>query len=1155
MGLLCLGISQVSLAQGGNPAPTSPEKAPPAPENIAPIGGTAAIETIILEGFGLSIPLRHGFMIPDSALVDLDGRTLKADQDFTVDAPGGVIYLKVPVKKGQSLRVSYRYDPDKKVGAAGSSASLAAMKFQLGNSGSMMMGLGMAERTADGQVVSSDLFSFNNKFALAGGGGTQLTGVMAMGQRRKLKSTSSLERNADGPGTEEGSGTALVQKLSHKVGKGLISLDVQTIDQNFAGFASFRNAGFSEDAIAAYAKERGLRRYGLGIKDVQFGSFGFQQGYSFVGDSAGSIKQSSLSMKSGGLTLDFSSRNVDRGFKRFNDLKDSDRELLKKESGLTTTRYGIGFTGKGIGLKSDVLSFSTDAGATLRRSTFEANAGGWTGTFFTQSVDKTFNNFQGLRLSDAGQLGREAGFDREAIAVNSGKALGSLGVSYSESEMSYSNGSLETQDLRLSGSKWSFEHLSHNVSRQFNALERRSEAEIQGDLKRIAQMAKGSGANARNEDKGFYLQSSGIGRTSTRLGLDLGKGSGLNFDALALSGENGGSGIMAIAGSLRGTSFNYQSLTMDQAFSEVNRLTLSERERWGNIAGLSQTDFNLATQGKALGALTLSSMSASASDRHASRLSIGLERTGLSFKHVTRNVSENFYQVGQLNDPERDLLGSMIGQSQSQWNLNWQASKSLSLTSNSLRTDWDNGAFGMRDLHGFRFNLNSKSSLAFRTERFFEGTDEEAKIDQTVNNVAVQSEFGNGKFAFERETRTNVGTEDQTPSSERNSISVETRVSETVSISSGRDMTNFDGGGREVVQSQSVRTDLGKNAGISLTHTDINRKKIGKSETKNQLGFWVNLGRGIKFTYGSDRDNGRDAKQNQNFNLTGGQIGVLDFGGFNYDQQHLNNSRNRSVGNFALQSAKGIGLGPIKDFKFKLGTETVRDNALWQREQQIGNFSGSWSSVNFGFDYASQMTQSQQRAVDRRFQFGFGQMDKSRFAMQIMYKQRTLPNDQSALIRNYSAVYRPNAGFEIVHQLQTHLEVARPDAVLGSTLQPTKVSSWKVNQTSKSANTLFGISWEERENLQARTLSKISNLNVTLGAKSRSPLTLNLGFEDATDPQKRRTFMRYGLTFNQAPGPNQVFGLQVGNTSWQRRMDESTDRDNWYLRLNYQLRF
>jgi hypothetical protein len=112
-----------------------------------------------------------------------------------------------------------------------------------------------------------------------------------------------------------------------------------------------------------------------------------------------------------------------------------------------------------------------------------------------------------------------------------------------------------------------------------------------------------------------------------------------------------------------------------------------------------------------------------------------------------------------------------------------------------------------------------------------------------------------------------------------------------------------------------------------------------------------------------------------------------------------------------------------------------------------------------------------------------------------------------------------------------------------------------VNQTSKSANTLFGISWEERANLQARTLSKISNFNVTLGAKSRSPLTLNLGFEDATDPHKRRTFMRYGLSFNQAPGPNQVFGLQVGNTSWQRRMDESTDRENWYLRLNYQLRF
>lgn len=1154
LSLLCLGISQVSLVQGQSSTPSEPEKSV-APEPIAPVGGTAAMETIILEGISLSIPLRHGFVIPDSTLVDLDGRTLRENQDYSIDKPGGMIYLKVPVKSGQSLRVSYRYDPNGKGNSTGEGASLAAMKFQLGSSGSMTMGLGMAERTADGQVVSSDLFSFNNKFSIAGGGATQLSGVMAMGQRRKLKSTSSLEKNADGPGTEEGTGTALVQKLSHKVGKGLISLDVQSIDKNFAGFSSFRNAGFSEESIAAFAKERGLRRYGLGIKDLEIGGVNFQQGYGFVGDSSGSIKQSSLGMKSGGLTIDFSSRDVDRGFKRFADLKDADRELLKKESGLTTTRYGIGFTGKGMGFKSDILSFSSDAGASLQRTSLEGKLGEWSGTYFSQRVDQKFSHFQGLRLSDAGQLARETGFDREAVSLNSGKSLGSVGVSFANSQMANANGDLETQDIRVTGPKWSLEHMTHSVSSKFNAIDRRSEGELQGDLKRIAQMAKGSSANARPEDRGFYLQSSGISRTSTRLGLSLGKDSTLGFESMGLGSPIGSGGLLAANFATRGTSMSYQSVQMADAFNAFNRLTLTERERWGNIAGLSQTDFSFATKSKTLGSLNLSSLTASAQDQSARRLTIGLERPGFSFLHVSRSVSQNFTRVGLLNDSERDLLGTMIGQSQSQWNLNWQASKNLSLTSNSLRTDWESGAFGIRSLHGFNFKVNAGSSFAFRTERYFEGTDTETKIDQTVNNVAVQSDFGNGKFAFERETRKNVGTEDHTPSSERNSIALETKISNQVSISTGRDMTQFEGGAHEVIQSQSVQTGLGKNAGISLTHTDINRKKIGRSETKNQIGFWLNLGGGIKFSYGSDRDNGSNAKQNQTFGLTGGKIGGLELGGLSYDQQHLQNSRNRTVGNFALQSAGGLNLGFIKDFKFKLGTETIRDSALWQREQQIGVFSGKWSSVNFGFDYASQMTQSQQRAVDRRFVFGFGQMDKSRFAMQVMYKQRTLPNDQSALIRNYSAVYRPNAGIEILHQLQTHLEVARPDAVLGSVLQPTKSSSWRINQTSKSSSTLFGLSWEERENVQTKSWSRISSLNMTLGAKSKSPLTLNLGLEDAMDAQKRRSFIRYGLSYNQAPGPNQVFGLQVGNTSWQRRIEESNSRDNWYLRLNYQLRF
>jgi len=48
---------------------------------------------------------------------------------------------------------------------------------------------------------------------------------------------------------------------------------------------------------------------------------------------------------------------------------------------------------------------------------------------------------------------------------------------------------------------------------------------------------------------------------------------------------------------------------------------------------------------------------------------------------------------------------------------------------------------------------------------------------------------------------------------------------------------------------------------------------------------------------------------------------------------------------------------------------------------------------------------------------------------------------------------------------------------------------------------------------------------------------------------------RYSLQFDQRPGPNQSFSFLVGNVSYEQEIANGVARNNFTLRVNYQLRF
>src|SRR2546421_3969825 len=74
-----------------------------------PMRGKSASETLQGSGTGAGYMLSHGGIIPDSLHVSAGFRTLRAGVDYLLDASNGSISFLEPIRKSDSIHVSYRY--------------------------------------------------------------------------------------------------------------------------------------------------------------------------------------------------------------------------------------------------------------------------------------------------------------------------------------------------------------------------------------------------------------------------------------------------------------------------------------------------------------------------------------------------------------------------------------------------------------------------------------------------------------------------------------------------------------------------------------------------------------------------------------------------------------------------------------------------------------------------------------------------------------------------------------------------------------------------------------------------------------------------------------------------------------------------------------
>jgi hypothetical protein len=1143
------------------------------------IGGTAAIDIITLRAVGPGAPLRYGNVVPKSERVQLDGQLLSAGQDYAMDYATGVVYLKRSQKAGQRLTVSYRYNPKLDGKQISPLAGISSMKFDLVPGGlKMLMGMGVTERAADGTVLQSNIFGFNNSFKFGGG---SVNGLYVYGDRQKSDNQAGLKFDMNGkPGdasTDEGKSQLLLQSMNSKVLGGSVQLDYQDISKNFASFGAVKDAGYDDAAVNRLSAERGLKRFGMALKDMKFGSLGLSNSYRTVSDEKGGITWRSFGLNAGGLKMNLSTQEVDKEFSRFKDIAEADREQLMREAGMSRKNLSGEFAQKVGKLSFNSNSIQDDAtGQKINRTEYGLDTSRIKFSLGEQDVASGFNRFPSLMGNEQAMYGREAGVHRQWMSLQAALFGPSLPITMSQSIIGDKSGGFRSQEIGIKASSWSIMHSERSADSGFARMNAMGDAEMDGHIKSIAAMY-GPNTPSSAADRASFLAGVGISRSYTRIAAQPFKSWNFSFEQVDLEGRKDGASMTTLMLSGKNAQFNYRRQELGKAFTESALLMGFEKQRLGTISGFERTDMgmNLRFGSKKL---DVSRMAANTPGGAANRTTLAYSEKKIDVQVNTREVESGFTNVGQMVDAESGLLSSLVGYREQDAKIKWALLPGLNLDA-QLYDAINEQTNQVNRLHQMALDWTPNGT----TKVQFYKLDQEnhnplsALFASSIERINVMKSFGRyGVLRYMDEQTSFDKKQTDLTSYHRQYFAYEAKLSDKTSLRTEQTRTEFGNGSSEDVSANTISTTLTKRIGVSVTDLKVDRSGEAKATEQNvaqrNYGFWYDFGGGLLLSYGYARhlidDNNGTKTSGVSLGQTkdtptpdkvgtvapgtiGGVSVAAAYGANEWDA----NDRTQSFSNINVQSAKPLHFGPLRNFKFNFGLDTAADNAQWLKENRTFGFSTDLGKNSFSYAYKSQMDQSGYRAIDRSYRLQTDPSEKSRLRASVFYKVRTMPWDEQIMIRDFNIAARPLKNLEVAHELKTNPEVFQANALLGSVVQAAQSNKWRVDYK-QSGNLTFGGSWEQLINEQNKALSTTGGVNMKLFEKSGSPVTLFYGMESVNQTGGlHRTTQRYSLQFDQRPGPNQVLSLFLGNISYQHSVPDTFRKNNWTMRLDYQFRF
>ncbi len=1154
-------------------APIQLNASPVTPTNTnVEVGGTPAIDIIRLASNSTGAPLRFGGVLKGSESVTLNGVTLSPGKDYAFDYSVGVVYVNRAVKDGDSLTVSYRYDTMKKVDSGSALTGVAPMKFNLMGGMQMRMGLGSVERTADGKVMRSNVFGTRNAFS---GGAASLSGAYFSGSRAQESVQSGMSFNGDKGGTlgsEVGNSSFLLQAFRTNLAGSALTVDYQDISSNFSGFGAVKEAGYNDQQVGAFSRERGLKRTGLGIEGLKMGGLSFSGKRSGIDNEGKGIDISSFSVGSKGLAFSSNTERIERGFDRFKDLGVADWQRMQASQGISKTSDAASWQSKFGAIKYESSRISDfERSKDIERTKYSFDSKNWAFEMGTQSVDSGFNRFEAER----GAFGLEAGLRRQSVALTKGAVAPGLSLGFSQNSITGDKGSFDAQDIAITGKTWSVTSVSRGSDAGFGRIGSLTAPEIDGHIRSIGNMYAPN-APLSVHDRNAFIGSSGVRREQTQLKSSLGKGATMMFNKVDVGSQSSGASIHSVNVDAKNLQFSIRRLNTGQAFNEITRLMPYEQQQIGTLLGFNRTDADLGLNLGKSGTINVSRMDAEQNGAGVSRTNVAYRGTGLEVDYNQRTAAQAFNGMGGLVDPQRDLLASLTGFNQQDSRVKYSALKNIRFEyAQSSAKHESNTEERLSDSLQFAWMLDPTLQLEYAKANQVNKNSASTLFAANMERISLSKRFGSQQLSVSTEKNQNDGTYNQAPDSNKTTIALETKLSSTTSFRTEQSRTSFTDGGKEDVNSNSISTKVTKNVGVSLTESNIDRGSSERNEVKRDYGVWFDLGKGVRATYGLvrntngdavgfgtgtwaigqgvDRISAEQAGQGVNAaNLNGTQLGYAS----GYNSWDAQNGRMQSFNSASIATTKPFSLGFLSNSKFSLTAYSAANENRLLREDILSNFDSKIGKYSVGFGYRGQVDASGGRAMDRTYRIKTDDSGKAPLSASMMYKQRELPNGDDFAIRDLQMTWKGLKGFTLSNQIQTNPEgPANPNVLLGTVPLAQRRNTWRLDYTANSAFT-FGGQFDELIDDNAKSLRRTAGFNLSLFQKSGSPLSLFYGMEQSSLAGLNQDFVRYGLTFDQRPSANQSFSISLTNQGWLRNANSTlANSSDWVGRLSYQWRF
>jgi hypothetical protein len=1108
----------------------------------SPVQARTGFDLVRVREGQFTIPLRYGHLIAQTDRVELDGRPLVRGVDYTIDLQTGAVMLAVPVKDGSMLRASYQYDSAaKQTGVSGVQATGGnGLTFKFNESTSGTIALGLVERAEDGTVLSSNVFGMQNAFS---GGGFKLAGGIFLGQRTQSASTSLFGDSRGGNGGQEGQGIAIIQSLQSRFLGGTMTADFQDIGEKYAAVGQLNFAGDTN----WLAKERGLKRVGFGVQGARM--FGAPQslGLKQVGDDQGAITWRSGDVKFAGLSLNWNQQKVDPGFTRFGDIREADRDQLAREKGLT--RESLQVAGSGLKLDSDKVQ-GLDGNGVYRREGSLA-LGQTKFAFADQRVDQAFSRFGDLRLNGRDQLAREQGLSRQNFSFDQGSWL-----SLSSNVLKSDKDDFGATDLNFKRGAWNLSYTMRETGSQFDRMGSMTGQELSEHAAALERMIDPS-IPFNGGDVGALINSAGISRSGMRLSFG-GKASQWSLATETIDAPTGDVRNDQFAFSGGGTKFSFKRLDTSSTFSEFGRLLQSEQQRLGPSTGLQKTDLSFARDFGKGRSLELSRLTADDMSGSAGRTTFKYESAPLGINYVRRDATTVFNSAPTLSDPERDLLASLRGKGVTELNYHWSLSRRLNLQGQSYSLS-DDVAGTTRLVQNQTAKWDLGKGLEFRSRFHVDslGNDSTNLRDDNLASFGLVKDFGKlGKLGIQTENRRFDGEQDTTPDSQRTGLTYDLPVSKVFSLSTQFNQTRFSDGSDEATHAETLFAQISPRVGFSFTNSVLRQDLDTKPQTRRELGASVDFGKGIKLNYGQTRQvqDGTQGQLADQFSVTPGEVQGVQIDSAKYSHAGFDDQRDQYVGSFNFRNAKPLSWGGMKDVRFQYVSETVRDNFVWQREDRRLGFGANLAGISLDLGYRSQTVGDQYRAVDRTVKFVSDPSGKAPFRLSMLYGSRTLPNDTSVAVRDFSVCWNMGRGMQLEHSVVTN-PLANGGPYLDTTPVDERRNQWSLKWTGDKSRKA-DLTWKEvLRDRQDDALYREASVNCTLFADNPSPLTFSYGLVQWDRNGSRQTSNRFALGFTQRPGPNQSLSFQLTNLNYGDTVANGMKPQNWGLRVDFFSRF